>query len=208
MFTGIVTAVGRVKASRREPGAGSRPSGVALTIGAPFRGLKRGESIAVNGACLTVEKVVKGGFTVHAIATTLEVYPPPRCVLTDQRPLERGGDGVNREAALHHLLHREARTVDGDALTALETAEWRRNREGQSGGTAAGCRPPQALLDAALSGDYSGKHSLRSKTSNVSAPNALRSTGIQRGAWSMSTSRTSGKAGMPPFPSQNGAWIQ
>lgn len=72
MFTGIVTALGRVKASRREPGAGSRPSGVALTIGAPYRGLKRGESIAVNGACLTVEKVVKGGFTVHAIATTLD----------------------------------------------------------------------------------------------------------------------------------------
>ncbi len=72
MFTGIVTALGRVKASRREPGAGSRPSGVALTIGAPYRGLKRGESISVNGACLTVEKVVKGGFTVHAIATTLD----------------------------------------------------------------------------------------------------------------------------------------
>lgn len=72
MFTGIVTALGRVKASRREPGAGSRPSGVALTIGAPYRGLKRGESIAVNGACLTVEKVVKGGFTVHAVSTTLD----------------------------------------------------------------------------------------------------------------------------------------
>lgn len=72
MFTGIVTALGRVKASRREPGAGSRPSGVALTIGAPYRGLKRGESISVNGACLTVEKVVKGGFTVHAVSTTLD----------------------------------------------------------------------------------------------------------------------------------------
>jgi riboflavin synthase len=34
--------------------------------------LKKGESIAVNGACLTVEKVVKGGFTVHAVQTTLD----------------------------------------------------------------------------------------------------------------------------------------
>jgi len=33
--------------------------------------LKKGESIAVNGACLTVERGVKGGFTVHAVATTL-----------------------------------------------------------------------------------------------------------------------------------------
>jgi riboflavin synthase len=33
--------------------------------------LKRGESIAVNGACLTIEKVAKGSFTVHAVKTTL-----------------------------------------------------------------------------------------------------------------------------------------
>jgi len=33
--------------------------------------VKRGESIAVNGACLTVEKVAKGSFTVHAVQTTL-----------------------------------------------------------------------------------------------------------------------------------------
>jgi len=33
--------------------------------------LKKGESVAVNGACLTVERVVKGGFTVHAVQTTL-----------------------------------------------------------------------------------------------------------------------------------------
>jgi len=32
--------------------------------------LKRGESIAVNGACLTVERVVKGGFEVHVVETT------------------------------------------------------------------------------------------------------------------------------------------
>jgi riboflavin synthase len=42
-----------------------------VRIRAPYRGLKKGESIAVNGACLTVEKVMKGGFTVHAVQTTL-----------------------------------------------------------------------------------------------------------------------------------------
>lgn len=67
MFTGIVTAVGRIKAGKR--GAGE--PGLSLTILAPYRGLRRGESISVNGACLTVEKVVKGGFTVHVIGTTL-----------------------------------------------------------------------------------------------------------------------------------------
>src|SRR5438094_9761335 len=70
MFTGIVTAVGRVAKATREPGNGKRETGLTLTIRAPYRGLKRGESIAVNGACLTVERVVKGGFTVHVVETT------------------------------------------------------------------------------------------------------------------------------------------
>ena len=63
MFTGIVSAVGRV-------GAVSHNGGLALTIRAPYKGLKRGESISVNGACLTVERVVQGGFKVHVIETT------------------------------------------------------------------------------------------------------------------------------------------
>ena len=63
MFTGIVSAVGRV-------GSVSRNGGLSLTIRAPYKGLKKGESIAVNGACLTVERVVRGGFTVHVVETT------------------------------------------------------------------------------------------------------------------------------------------
>jgi len=72
MFTGIVDAVGRVAKATQETGNWKRDAGVALTIRAPYRGVKRGESIAVNGACLTVERVVQGGFSVHAVSTTLE----------------------------------------------------------------------------------------------------------------------------------------
>ena len=64
MFTGIVDSIGRIDAV-------SLNNGAALRIKARYRGVKKGESIAVNGACLTVERVVKGGFTVHAVATTL-----------------------------------------------------------------------------------------------------------------------------------------
>lgn len=68
MFTGIVTAVGRVvKASRN---GGGEESGLTLEIRAPYKGLRRGESIAVNGACLTVDRVVRGGFTVRVVETT------------------------------------------------------------------------------------------------------------------------------------------
>src|SRR5213082_808911 len=63
MFTGIVDSVGSIDSVRQNNGA-------ELRIKARYRGLKKGESIAVNGACLTVERVVKGGFQVHVIETT------------------------------------------------------------------------------------------------------------------------------------------
>jgi riboflavin synthase len=72
MFTGIVTAVGRVAKVTRNGGGGPGEGAALLEIRAPFRNLKRGESIAVNGACLTVEKVVRSGFTVRAVDTTLD----------------------------------------------------------------------------------------------------------------------------------------
>ncbi len=65
MFTGIVTAVGRVAKATRNGTA-------VFEIRAPYQNLRRGESIAINGACLTVEKVVRGGFTVRAVETTLD----------------------------------------------------------------------------------------------------------------------------------------
>jgi riboflavin synthase len=67
MFTGLVTAVGRVAKIARN---GSE--GVTLQVRAPLRGVKRGESVAVNGACLTVERVVRGGFAARVVPTTLE----------------------------------------------------------------------------------------------------------------------------------------
>jgi riboflavin synthase len=71
MFTGIVTAVGTVE-SVRHPAAGTRDGGRVFRIRAPLRGLKRGESVAVNGACLTVTRVLRGAFEVEAVTTTLE----------------------------------------------------------------------------------------------------------------------------------------
>src|SRR6266508_4236090 len=65
MFTGIVDTVGQVQSMARN-------NGVELRIKASYKALRKGESIAVNGACLTIERVVKGGFTVHAVTTTLE----------------------------------------------------------------------------------------------------------------------------------------
>lgn len=65
MFTGIVSAVGSVE--RVEAGAG----GTALRIAASYHDLAPGESIAVDGACLTVERCGPGWFEVQVVATSL-----------------------------------------------------------------------------------------------------------------------------------------
>ena len=67
MFTGIITDVGRVRRL-----AGKPDGGLALEIATAFTALVPGESIAVDGACLTVEEVGGGGFTVSLVPTTVE----------------------------------------------------------------------------------------------------------------------------------------
>lgn len=66
MFTGLVTAVGTVRSAQSADG------GRTLVIRAPFRGVALGESVAVDGACLTVARRLRGAFEVHVVATSLE----------------------------------------------------------------------------------------------------------------------------------------
>lgn len=67
MFTGLIEEVGRIGAIRRSGG------GADLAVEAPGIGAAAvvGESIAVNGVCLTVESAHPAGFTCHAGAETL-----------------------------------------------------------------------------------------------------------------------------------------
>ena len=65
MFTGLVAAVGAVEEA--VPAGG----GMQMVIRSPWRRLSAGESIAVDGACLTVETSRGGHFTVHVVATSL-----------------------------------------------------------------------------------------------------------------------------------------
>jgi riboflavin synthase len=65
VFTGLITAVGTVEQVTAAGG------GLDLLIGSPYQGLTAGESIAVDGACLTVETSRGGHFGVRVIATSL-----------------------------------------------------------------------------------------------------------------------------------------
>jgi riboflavin synthase len=76
MFTGIITAVGQVSARA------DRDGGLELTVATPWADLVPGESIAVDGACLTVQALGPGPtdrradppstFTAHIIRTSLD----------------------------------------------------------------------------------------------------------------------------------------
>jgi riboflavin synthase len=64
MFTGIVTALGAVAAVERDA------ERLTLTVESPYRDLTVGESVAVNGACLTVVETDGSRFRVEAVVTT------------------------------------------------------------------------------------------------------------------------------------------
>jgi riboflavin synthase len=64
VFTGIVTALGTVEKIARKDEL------LEITIAAPYDDLTAGESVAVNGACLTVVARNGGRFRVQAVATT------------------------------------------------------------------------------------------------------------------------------------------
>lgn len=87
MFTGIIEEVGAV----------ARRSGADLAIVARKvlsegpRALKEGDSVAVNGACLTVVAAAEGSFVVQLSPETIE-----RTTLGQLRP----GDALNLERAL------------------------------------------------------------------------------------------------------------
>ncbi len=107
MFTGIVEELGEITAIAPLPNA------ARLTVHGPVvtSDAKHGDSIAVNGVCLTVVEVAAGTFTVDVVLETLR-----RSSLDKVQP----GDRVNleRAAALGQRLggHIVQGHVDGTGL--------------------------------------------------------------------------------------------
>ena len=87
MFTGLIEEVGSVRWIRRSE------SGTQLQLAAPViaAGLREGDSVSVNGCCLTATPVREGGLTFDLLEETLQ--------RTNLRAL-RPGSAVNLERAL------------------------------------------------------------------------------------------------------------
>lgn len=118
MFTGIVETTGRVLSAA----ANARGRRLALKPDKPLRGVKLGESVAVNGVCLTVAAIKGGRLEFDVIRETLR--------MTNLGGLEPGTE-VNLERALrfgdrlsgHYVMgHADARAkVLAVTRTAKET---------------------------------------------------------------------------------------
>jgi riboflavin synthase len=117
MFTGIVEAVGVIRDIE------DRTSTRRFWVDAPFPDLRQGESVAVDGACLTVVELAPGRFAVDVIGTTLE------------RTIAGGyGEGarVNLERALRadgridgHLVQGHVDGIGRLADTIMDGEFWR-----------------------------------------------------------------------------------
>jgi len=88
VFTGLVEDVGEIAGVAPAPSGGAR---LSVRTRLPEADLKRGASIAVDGACLTVIEREGGTFTADVSVETLR-----RTTLSDRR----AGDAVNLERPL------------------------------------------------------------------------------------------------------------
>jgi len=111
MFTGLVQDVGTIEQLR------VTPAGRELRVRCRYDDLGDGESMAVDGACLTVREHGPGWFTVAAVTTTLERTTIGEWSVGRRVNLERAmqaGDRFGGHLVLGH--------VDGVAsVTGIET---------------------------------------------------------------------------------------
>jgi len=102
MFTGIVEETGTVKRTE------ARPGGLRMEIGANvvLEGTGPGDSISVNGVCLTVEKTTETSFTVFLSSETMKMSTLADAAAGFQVNLERAlalGDRLGGHLVSGHV---------------------------------------------------------------------------------------------------------
>ncbi len=100
MFTGIVAAVGRIES------LGDASPGLRVRLASPWDDLAPGESVAVDGACLTVTAAGEGWFEVQVVDTSLDRTRFAECRVADPVNLERAlrvGDRLGGHMVQGHV---------------------------------------------------------------------------------------------------------
>jgi len=121
MFTGLVEAMGTIDH------VATTEAGREFRITCPWHDLADGESVAVNGACLTVRESGAGWFTVAAVTTTLGRTAMGAWSDGDQVNLERAmrlGDRLGGHLVQGHVdavgTVREVRREDSALLIDID----------------------------------------------------------------------------------------
>ena len=114
MFTGIVEEVGTIRSLQLRGNSGS----ISIVADKVLEGTKIGDSIAVNGICLTVTSLLSDGFTADVMAETV------RRSGLDQA---KQGDLVNLERAMaadgRFGGHIVSGHIDGISLTVATVSD-------------------------------------------------------------------------------------
>jgi riboflavin synthase len=112
MFTGIITKIGKVKSVHFE----RHMAKLVISVDALWDSLALGESIAVNGVCLTVTEIQKNTFSVDVSRPTLQATTLGKLAC---------GSRVNLERALALSDRLGGHIVQGhvDAVAYLEAIE-------------------------------------------------------------------------------------
>jgi riboflavin synthase len=120
MFTGLVESVGRVASVRDENGARRLRISTPADLSA---GLRTGDSVAVNGVCLTADHITADAFEATAVAETLA-----RTTVGAFAP----GDPVNLETAAAAARGLGGHIVQGHVDGVARVTGW---EAGPDGGT-------------------------------------------------------------------------
>jgi len=118
MFTGLIADVGTIK--KLTPGDRATTLGIATSL--DLSGFAVGDSLAVNGACLTVVRIDGGALDVTAVAETVARttlgYLSPGDLVNLERPLELGArlDGHLVQGHVDGLGRLEDRRKAGDSV--------------------------------------------------------------------------------------------
>ncbi|WP_193570690.1 riboflavin synthase [Halorubellus sp. JP-L1] len=115
MYTGVIRHTGRIET------VDEYHDGAVVRVGAPDLGLEPGDSVAVDGVCLTVEAITDAGFRSFASDETVA------CTAL----VDRAGDPVNLETPVSMAEALDGHVAKGtvDATTTVERIE----RESEDG---------------------------------------------------------------------------
>ena len=129
MFTGIVEGMGKVKSVSK--GRRGADTAMRLSLGRLGRGLKRGDSVCINGACLTVTKLSKGEAEFEMVAETIRRTNLGRVKPGDRVNIERSMKVCDRLEGHFVLGHVDGTgVVEGVEKTPSETKIWIRLDKG------------------------------------------------------------------------------